>query len=122
MKNGTGDDFRLMTRVLPRPLVLQGGKSFAKNTETEDRKNVQTETSFATFQEMLPFLPMGDKSFILPLKLDLRKRLKIKEGDTLKIQLQVDLEEYQPDTDLVEALTYDPKASSFFYGHNQTRQ
>ena len=28
MKKWTGDDFRLMTRVLPRPLVLQGGKSF----------------------------------------------------------------------------------------------
>ena len=24
---GSGDDFRLMTRVLPRPLGLQGGKS-----------------------------------------------------------------------------------------------
>ena len=24
---GFGDDFRLMTRVLPRPIVLQGGKS-----------------------------------------------------------------------------------------------
>ncbi|MFZ1381067.1 MAG: YdeI/OmpD-associated family protein [Saprospiraceae bacterium] len=70
----------------------------------------------------LALLPMGDKSFILPLKLDLRKRLKIKEGDTLKIQLQVDLEEYQPDTDLVEALTYDPKASSFFYGLTKSHQ
>ena len=29
---GFGDDFRLMTRVLPRPLGLQGGKSFAKPT------------------------------------------------------------------------------------------
>ena len=29
IKKGTGDDFRLMTRVLPRPLVLQGGKLFA---------------------------------------------------------------------------------------------
>ena len=28
MKKWTGDDFRLMTRVLPRPLVLQGGKLF----------------------------------------------------------------------------------------------
>ena len=28
IKNGPGDDFRPMTRVLPRPLVLQGGKSF----------------------------------------------------------------------------------------------
>ena len=31
IKKGTGDDFRLMTRVLPRPLVLQGGKS-SRNT------------------------------------------------------------------------------------------
>ena len=29
-KNGFGDDFRLMARVLPRPLVFQGGKSFKK--------------------------------------------------------------------------------------------
>ena len=44
IKKGTGDDFRLMTRVLPRPLVLQGGKSSAYNTEHEDvvnnKKNV----------------------------------------------------------------------------------
>ena len=32
MKKWTGDEIRLMTRVLPRPLVLQGGKSFEKNT------------------------------------------------------------------------------------------
>ena len=36
MKKGTGDDFRLMSRVLPRPLVLQGGKSFAQNTELNE--------------------------------------------------------------------------------------
>ena len=39
-KNGSGDDFRLMTRVLPRPQVLQGGKSFASHTETKDKRNV----------------------------------------------------------------------------------
>ena len=33
IKNGPGDDFRLMTRVLPRPLVLQGGKSFEIQTQ-----------------------------------------------------------------------------------------
>ena len=33
MKKWTGDDFRLMTRVLPRPLVLQGGKSFEKQQQ-----------------------------------------------------------------------------------------
>ena len=38
MKNGPGHDFRLMTRVLPRPLVLQGGKSFdiKQNTEFDE--------------------------------------------------------------------------------------
>ena len=29
-KMGRDDENRLMTRVLPRPLVLQGGKSFKK--------------------------------------------------------------------------------------------
>ena len=36
-KNGFGDDFRLMTRVLPRPLVFQGGKSFDKPKEYKRR-------------------------------------------------------------------------------------
>ena len=36
IKKGTGDDIRLMTRVLPRPLVLQGGKSSRKQTETNE--------------------------------------------------------------------------------------
>ncbi len=33
MKKWTGDDFRLMTRVLPRPLGLQGGKSFENKNQ-----------------------------------------------------------------------------------------
>jgi hypothetical protein len=41
-KNGSGDDFRLMTRVLPRPLVLQGGKSFEyQNKQTSDDYNMK---------------------------------------------------------------------------------
>ena len=34
-KNGPGDDIRLMTRVLPRPQVLQGGKSLAQKHRTK---------------------------------------------------------------------------------------
>ena len=33
MKKWTGDEIRLMTRVLPRPLVLQGGKSMRYQNE-----------------------------------------------------------------------------------------
>ena len=32
-KMGRDDENRLMSRVLPRPLVLQGGKSFTKNKQ-----------------------------------------------------------------------------------------
>ena len=39
IKNGSGDDFRLMTRVLPRPLGLQGGKSSRKRSEHCVRKH-----------------------------------------------------------------------------------
>ena len=37
MKKWTGDDFRLMTRVLPRPLVLQGGKSYRNQQARHDQ-------------------------------------------------------------------------------------
>jgi hypothetical protein len=33
---GFGDDFRLMTRVLPRPIVLQGGKSMRISYITDE--------------------------------------------------------------------------------------
>ena len=43
MKKWTGDDFRLMTRVLPRPLVLQGGKSYRNTSviKVEDKRKTQ---------------------------------------------------------------------------------
>ena len=38
IRKWTGDDFRLMTRVLPRPLVLQGGKSFEKQIQQRNEQ------------------------------------------------------------------------------------
>ena len=40
LKMGRDDENRLMSRVLPRPQVLQGGKSSRKNTEKHEGKIV----------------------------------------------------------------------------------
>ena len=38
LKMGLGHENRLMTRVLPRPLVFQGGKSYREKNEFIDLK------------------------------------------------------------------------------------
>jgi hypothetical protein len=56
MKKWTGDDFRLMTRVLPRPLVLQGGKSMRTNTRNRTEENLE---------RTIDFLPIRFLVFVL---------------------------------------------------------
>ena len=59
-------------------------------------------------------LPMGGGNFILPLKADLRKKLKKNKGAMLQVQLGADDEAYQINQDFLECLQDSPGAVSNF--------
>lgn len=59
-------------------------------------------------------LPMGGGNFILPLKADLRKKLKKTKGSMLQVQLQADDEAYQINKEFLECLQDSPDAASHF--------
>ena len=44
-------------------------------------------------------LPMGDGNFILPLKADLRKKLKKQQGEKVKLALEIETQEFQLSND-----------------------
>ncbi len=59
-------------------------------------------------------LPMGEGDFIMALNSEMRKAIKKQKGAELKVQLQVDHEEIQPSTELIECLADEPEALAKF--------
>ncbi len=59
-------------------------------------------------------LPMGEGDFILPLSGPIRKALGKGEGDTIKVQLEIDERAIILSADFIKCLKDDPTAFSFF--------
>jgi len=59
-------------------------------------------------------LPMGEGDFIIPLKADLRKKLRKEEGSKISVELELDTDEFQFDPDFEDCLADAPEADSFF--------
>lgn len=70
----------------------------------------------------MALLPMGDGTFIMALKADVRKAIRKIHGDKIKVELQHDKSEYKLDTDFVDCLEDDEKAKSFFYSQPKSHQ
>jgi hypothetical protein len=68
-------------------------------------------------------IPMGDGKFILPINATIRKGIKKKQGDKLKVALEADEREIALSRDLITCLKDDPQAYTFFKsltkGHQQ---
>lgn len=68
-------------------------------------------------------IPMGDGKFILPINATIRKGIKKKQGDKLKVALEADEREIALSHDLITCLKDDPQAYTFFKsltkGHQQ---
>lgn len=62
----------------------------------------------------LALIPMGDGSFIIPLKADVRKALGKKAGAELKVKIEEDITEFIPDSDFEDSLAFEPAANNFF--------
>jgi hypothetical protein len=59
-------------------------------------------------------MPMGDGTFIMPLKAAIRKAIKKQKGAVLEVQLEVDDSQLLPSAELLECLKDEPKAQEYF--------
>ena len=59
-------------------------------------------------------LPMGEGEFIMALNATVRKAIRKRKGDKLKVQLEVDKAKIEPPSDLLECLEDEPSALSYF--------
>lgn len=57
---------------------------------------------------------MGDGEFIMPLNATIRKAIRKRKGDKLKVQLEVDKAKIEPPSDLMECLADEPSALIYF--------
>jgi len=80
-----------------------------------------SKVSFRTkgFLDVLPIqkaalLPMGDGNFILPINGTMRKALGKKEGDTVKVQLELDESALKLNAEFIKCLKDEPGAYDFF--------
>jgi hypothetical protein len=64
--------------------------------------------------EKVALLPMGDGSFILPVNGEIRKAIKKKRGDSVKVIMQLDKRQPALSPELMKCLADDPHALSFF--------
>jgi len=59
-------------------------------------------------------LPLGDGKFILPFNATMRKGTRKKEGDKIKVQLELDERKLTPSTEFIRCLKDEPRAFEFF--------
>lgn len=62
----------------------------------------------------IAIVPMGEGDFILPLKAELRKKLKKRNGDTLTVSLTIDTAPLKINDHLLLCLEDEPKAKKYF--------
>jgi hypothetical protein len=64
--------------------------------------------------KQLALIPMGDGDFIIPLKADLRKKLKKQKGEKVKLSIELDGSEFKFNSDFLECLKEEKTAEKFF--------
>ncbi|KPM48390.1 YdeI/OmpD-associated family protein [Jiulongibacter sediminis] len=64
--------------------------------------------------KQLALIPIGEGNFILPLKADLRRKLKKEHGYKVKVKLELDETKFELSEDFAACLEDAPKAQEFF--------
>lgn len=64
--------------------------------------------------KQLALIPMGGGDFIIPLKADLRKKIRKQKGDKVKLSVELDVSEFKINSDFMECLKDDRAAEKFF--------
>jgi len=98
--------------------------SQARKLKPETKVSFRVKGTLDSFAiQKTALLPMGEGKFIMPLNAAIRKGIGKKEGEKLKISLEVDEREIEISRDLLKCLKDDPQALTFFKtltkGHQQ---
>src|SRR6267154_4311220 len=64
--------------------------------------------------EKMALLPMGEGQFIMPLKATIRKAIGKRQGDKLRVEMELDQRQIQPSADFMKCLKEDLPAMAFF--------
>ena len=64
--------------------------------------------------KQMALIPVGNGDFIIPLKADLRKKIKKQKGEKVKLVLELDASEFKISSDFLECLKDDKSAEKFF--------
>ena len=70
----------------------------------------------------MSLLPMGNGDFIMPLKADLRKKLRKEKGAELLVYLEAEEKPYEANAEFLECLKDSPGAASGFARLNRSHQ
>lgn len=87
----------------------------AKKLKPESKVAFRVKGSLDQFNfEKVAILPMGEGNFIMPLNATMRKAIGKKQGDKLKVTMEVDERKMIISPDLIACLKEDPDAMKFF--------
>ena len=70
----------------------------------------------------LALIPMGNGDFIIPLKAELRKKIKKQKGEKVKLTLILDTSEFKISSDFLACLKEEKGAEKFFYSLTGSHQ
>src|SRR5215831_18250551 len=99
----TGWTYISITAALAAQLMPDNKKSFRVKGKLDDHPI-----------KGVALLPMGEGEFIMPLNATVRKAIRKRKGDKLKVQLEVDKVKIEPPSDLMECLADEPSALAWF--------
>lgn len=99
----TGWTYIVITAAQAGKLLPNNKKSFRVKGKLDDHPI-----------KKVALLPMGEGEFIMPLNATIRKAIRKRKGDKLKVQLEVDKAKIEPPSDLMECLADEPSALAYF--------
>jgi hypothetical protein len=87
------------------------------------KKSFRVKGKFDAYSfDAMTLLPMGDGDFIIALKTDIRRAIKKRAGDRLKVELALQPKVYELNADFVACLEDEPKANTFFNSLNTSHR
>ena len=94
---------------------IEVSASQAKKLKPESKVTFRVKGSLDQVKfEKVAILPMGEGNFIMPLNASMRKSIGKKQGDKLKVTMEVDERKMIISPDLIACLKEDPDAMTFF--------
>ncbi|MBN9295892.1 MAG: DUF1905 domain-containing protein [Filimonas sp.] len=98
-------------------------QEIAEKIAPGNKKSIRVKGKLDSYSfEGISLLPMGGGDFILTLNGDVRKHIKKRKGDSIKVQLEIDPTAYELNNEFIECLKEEPEAYKFFNSLNKSRQ